>query len=71
LLCRHINWSLERQFDEADVALYNVREDPAEKVDLRFRLPHVFTALRQVLLATTTKNSFFRDIMRIGRFVRG
>jgi hypothetical protein len=43
---RQITWSLERQFDEADVALYNVRTDPAEKVDLKAKLPEVFKALR-------------------------
>jgi hypothetical protein len=44
---RQISWSLERQFDEADVALYNVMEDPAEKTDLSTALPEVFRALRQ------------------------
>jgi hypothetical protein len=44
---RQISWSLERQFDEADVALYNVMEDPAEKTDLSTVLPEVFRALRQ------------------------
>ncbi len=46
---RQISWSLERQFDEADVALYNVMEDPAEKIDLSTALPEVFRALRQGL----------------------
>jgi len=49
-LLSHINWSLERQFDDADVALYNVMEDPEEKIDLSTALPEVFQALRQVHL---------------------
>jgi len=38
--------NIEKRFDKLDIAMYNVIEDPNEKIDLRFDLPHIFSKLR-------------------------
>jgi len=38
--------NIEELFDQVDIALYNVIDDPSEKNDLRFELPKIFTQLR-------------------------
>ena len=38
---------MERRFDSLDIAMYNVMEDPEERVDLRFDLPDIFDDLKK------------------------
>ena len=43
---KDLDLSVEELFDKADIAMYNVIDDPSEKQDLRFKLPDVFSKLR-------------------------
>ena len=38
--------SLEDQFDGVDSALYNIKEDPEERIDLKSDHPEIFQILR-------------------------
>ena len=38
---------MERRFDNLDIAMYNVVDDPVERVDLRFDLPEIFDDLKR------------------------
>lgn len=38
---------MERRFDNLDIAMYNVVDDPEERVDLRFDLPEIFDDLKR------------------------
>ena len=41
---------LERTFENVDIAMYNVIEDPQERVDLRHQLPEIFSELARNVL---------------------
>ena len=38
---------LERRFDNLDIAMYNVVDDPEERIDLRFEMPEIFEDLKR------------------------
>lgn len=42
--------SLELQFDSVDAALYNLRDDPQERVDLKLLKPQIYNQLRSRVL---------------------
>ena len=46
LFSRFRDMSLEAAFDSVDVALYNLREDPQERNDLKLDHPEIFKKLR-------------------------
>ena len=41
---------LERKFENLDIAMYNVVEDPEERVDLRHQFPEIFEELKRNVL---------------------
>jgi len=47
---RGFSGSLEQQFDDADSALYNIKEDPEERNDLKQQHPDIFVELRSRVL---------------------
>ena len=51
---RNLKWSLDQQFDNVDSALYNIKDDPEERTNLKLTHPDIYNDLRLVQNYTNT-----------------